>query len=130
MGARVDPTGRASPEIVGIALDGRNGTALVRDSEGGAFDRDPTFDRAVGPFQFLPSSWLIFGADGNDDADADPHNIYDASLAAAQLLCWASSALDTGPGLERGLYQYNRSQQYVAVVAGWVDTYDGLAIVS
>ncbi len=128
MGARLDPAGRSSPEIIGIALDGRNNTAVVADSEGGTLDRDSTFDHAVGPLQFLPTSWRVFGADGNGDGDADPHNIYDASLAAARLLCWASTGLETEVGLQRGLYQYNRSEQYVAVVEGWVETYDRIEL--
>ena len=48
-GARLEPDGELSRPITGIPLTGDNGTAAVADSEGGALDGDPAFDRAVGP---------------------------------------------------------------------------------
>ena len=51
--ARLDPNGDESKPILGIALDGSTGVALVADSDGGKYDGDPTLDRAVGPMQFI-----------------------------------------------------------------------------
>lgn len=31
----------------------------------------------MGPFQFIPSSWRIFGVDGNGGGFADPNNVFD-----------------------------------------------------
>ena len=42
---------------------------------------------AVGPMQFIPSTWAWAGRDGNGDGEKDPNNIYDAALAAGHYLC-------------------------------------------
>ena len=67
--------------------DRRGAFAVITDTDGGRFDGDPDFDRAVGPVQFIPSTWATLGRDGNDDGVADPNNIYDGALSAATLLC-------------------------------------------
>src|SRR4029453_9776632 len=76
-GAQLLENGYGTRPIRGIPLDGRPGVALIQDTDNGALDDDPTFDRAGGPMQFLPSSWPPVAADGNDDAMEDPDNIYD-----------------------------------------------------
>ncbi len=127
-GSSIAGDGRVTEQIIGIALDGSRGTASVRDSDGGYYDGDTVHDRAVGPMQFLPSSWLIFGDDGNRDRIADPHNIYDAALAAARLLCWNGYRLDTDEGLEAALFGYNRSTEYVEIVRRHIDGYTALEL--
>ena len=74
------------PAIIGPALDGVE-FASIPDSDGGRYDGDTTWDRAVGPMQFIPSSWAIFGEDADGDGFDDPNNMYDATLAAAEHLC-------------------------------------------
>jgi membrane-bound lytic murein transglycosylase B len=116
-GARLAADGRTSQPIVGIPLDGSNGTAVVGDTDGGELDGDATSDRAVGPMQFIPGSWRSLGRDGNGDGRADPSNIYDAALAAAGLLCRAGgSGLDTDGGLYRAALGYNNSTSYAGLV--------------
>jgi membrane-bound lytic murein transglycosylase B len=123
-GARLTATGQTSQPIVGIPLDGNNGTAVVADTDGGALDGDPTSDRAVGPMQFIPGSWRALGRDGNGDGRADPSNIYDAALAAASLLCRsAGSGLDTDGGLYRAALAYNNSASYAALVVRTANAY-------
>ena len=57
-GGRVDAAGTTRGMILGPRLDGSvAGTAVIRDTDGGALDLDPTYDRAVGPMQFLPGTW-------------------------------------------------------------------------
>lgn len=83
-GGRVDDDGATRGRIVGIRLDGTvPKTATIVDSDDGALDGDAEFDRAVGPMQFLPGTWAGYAADGDEDGVRDPHNVYDAALAAA-----------------------------------------------
>ena len=53
-GARLDDTLTAVPPIIGPTLDGTHGTARVADTDGGRYDHDPTYDRAVGPDAAAP----------------------------------------------------------------------------
>lgn len=120
----IDTQGTVRRKIIGPALDGGPGVSKIRDTDGGEWDGDATWDRAVGPMQFIPSSWRRFGQDGNGDGVADPHNIFDAALAAVAHLCGTTPAdlSDDGP-LDTALYGYNRSERYVAAVRQWIDVY-------
>ena len=100
-GAGIAVDGRVSPPILGIRLDGsRPGTARISDSDGGRFDGDRAFDRAVGPMQFLPGTWAIYGGDGTPTV-RNPQDLDDAALGAARYLCAGSGdfrpAPDGGP---------------------------------
>lgn len=117
---------RARP-IIGVPLDGSNGTARIIDSDGGRFDGDRVYDRAVGPMQFIPSSWRTMGRDGNDDGVADPHNIYDAVAAAVVHLCGTGPKdLSDRATLDAAIYGYNASRGYVTQVLAQIDRYDQL----
>jgi hypothetical protein len=96
----LDPAGTASPPIIGIPLDGGNSTAVITDTDGGRLDFDTRHDRAVGPMQFIPSTWARYAADGNGDGIADPQNLYDAAHAAATYLCTAGGDLTADAGWE------------------------------
>jgi len=65
-GNRLDAAGVAQPGIIGIPLDGSRGTARITDTDGGSLDRDTVYDRAVGPMQFIPSTWRVVGVDAGD----------------------------------------------------------------
>jgi membrane-bound lytic murein transglycosylase B len=114
-GTEVGPDGRTLEPILGIPLDGTR-SATIADTDGGALDDDPVWDRAVGPMQFIPSTWATAGRDGDGDGEADPHNMYDTALAAAGYLCRASGELDAEPGARVALMSYNRSTEYGDVV--------------
>jgi membrane-bound lytic murein transglycosylase B len=122
-GASLDPRGVASPAIVGIPLNGTNGTAVIRDTDGGALDFDTVYDRAVGPMQFIPSTWARWAADGNGDGVSSPHDLYDVALGAARYLCAAAPDLTVDDGLRRGYFSYNHSQAYVNKVLGFAHDY-------
>ena len=53
--------GVARPGIYGIALNGKNNTQRISDTDAGQYDDDTRFDRAVGPMQFIPSTWSVVG---------------------------------------------------------------------
>jgi membrane-bound lytic murein transglycosylase B len=126
-GATLRPDGRPTVRIVGIALTGDNGTALVPDTDGGAIDGDADLDRAVGPMQFIPSTWTAFRRDGNGDGVTDPQNIYDAALAAATYLCSSGRSLASNDNLRTAYLAYNRSSSYVADAFDNIATYRALA---
>lgn len=111
-GSKLTVDGDTTVHIIGIPLDGRPGTIAVADSDGGRLDDDPVWDRAVGPMQFLPGTWGRWAADGNADEKADPHNIYDAALAAGRYLCFSRGDLDTDAKIRTALLAYNRSNAY------------------
>lgn len=120
--------GQVSPPIIGIALDGSNGTASVGDTDGGEYDGDPGTDRAVGPMQFIPSTWVRWAIDGNGDGEIDPQNMYDAAMAAAAYLCAKGPGLDTEEGIRRAAFSYNQSSEYVEIVLTRTLDYDAYAI--
>ncbi len=124
--SELDPAGTARPAIVGIALDGSRGTAVISDTDGGSYDGDAVSDRAVGPMQFIPSTWAPYAADGNGDGVTDPQNLYDAARAAADYLCTAGGDLRTDAGIQRAVYAYNHSAAYVATVLAFTQDYTGL----
>lgn len=104
-GAVLHTDGVSTPHIIGIPLNG-NGTARITDTDHGRLDGDLAFDRAVGPMQFIPSTWAGYGVDGNGDGAIDPFNLFDAAAAAAHYLCVAGGDLTTLAGQVRaGLQQ-------------------------
>ena len=121
-GAVLHADGVSSPRIIGIPLDG-HGTALIRDTDHGALDGDTVYDRAVGPMQFIPSTWMLYGTDANGDHKADPFNINDAALTAARYLCAAGGNLRTHDGQVAAVLAYNHSDQYLAQVLALADAY-------
>ena len=100
------PDGYGTRPIYGLPLDGRDGVALIRDTDGGKLDGDPNFDRAVGPMQFIPSTWAAYGLGGNI------HSPSDAIMGAANYL-HASGAPDD---YEAALFHYNPAKAYVRAI--------------
>ncbi|MFE7142744.1 lytic murein transglycosylase [Streptomyces sp. NPDC057644] len=121
-GGRVDANGTASPRILGPALNGQ-GFALIKDTDGGAYDGDAVHDRAVGPMQFIPSTWASWGQDANGDGRKDPNNIFDAALAAGRYLCANDRDLALSADLDQAVLSYNRSTEYLRTVRSWFSYY-------
>nr|WP_218902924.1 lytic murein transglycosylase [Streptomonospora nanhaiensis] len=121
-GGEIGPDGRTTEEIIGIPLDGSNNTRTIRDSDGGRLDRDTEWDRAVGPMQFIPTTWARWGADA-DGGGADPHDLDDAALAAARYLCADDRVLTTDSGWWEAILEYNESRDYGEDVLAAADRY-------
>ncbi|MFF4214066.1 lytic murein transglycosylase [Streptomyces sp. NPDC001796] len=117
-GGRVRADGTTVTPILGPRLTG-GPYAVVRDTDGGAYDGDPAYDRAVGPMQFIPSTWARWGADGNGDGRDDPNNVFDAALAAGRYLCAGGRDLSDPAQLDRAILGYNASQEYLRTVRAW-----------
>ncbi|MFJ9149037.1 lytic transglycosylase domain-containing protein [Streptomyces sp. NPDC102270] len=121
-GGRVDADGTTTSKILGPQLDG-NGFALIKDTDNGAYDGDSAYDSAVGPMQFIPSTWAWAGRDGNGDGVKDPNNVYDAALAAGHYLCRNGWDLSTDGDLNKAILSYNKSQAYLNTVRSWLEYY-------
>lgn len=121
-GGQVDANGTTPTPILGPALNGQ-GFALIQDTDGGAYDGDAVHDRAVGPMQFIPSTWATWGQDANGDGRKDPNNIYDAALAAGRYLCAGGRNLAVAADLDRAVLSYNQSTEYLRTVRSWFAYY-------
>ncbi len=84
--------------------------AAIGEVESGFGQNDgPSSTGALGPMQFEPSTWALYGDGGNimDPADAIP--------AAARLL-----VANGAPGnLQQAVFAYNHSASYVQLVLSW-----------
>lgn len=125
MGGAVDGDGGTVQPILGPRLDGSSGTATIRDTDGGRYDGDGVWDRAVGPMQFIPSTWSGWGVDGNGDGVASPSNVFDAALAAGYYLCAGNASLENPDSLRSAVLSYNGSLHYLSVVLQWRNVYSG-----
>lgn len=121
-GGAVTADGTTRGRIAGPALNGV-GFALIRDSDGGSLDGDAVFDRAVGPMQFLPSTWRRWGADGNSDGVRNPNNVFDAALAAGHYLCAGNRDLAHDGDIDAAVLSYNYSDAYLRTVRQWFAFY-------
>ncbi|WP_198950358.1 lytic transglycosylase domain-containing protein, partial [Kineosporia sp. A_224] len=123
-GAGITADGKVSPPILGPRLDGSHaGWATIRDTDRGRYDGDPSFDRAVGPMQFIPGTWAAYARDADGNGTIDPQDLDDAALAAARYLCAGGGDLSTQQGRWNAVYRYNRSTSYVQLVLGLADSY-------
>jgi hypothetical protein len=73
----------------------------------------PSTAGALGPMQFLPTTWALWGIDGFGETGSpnvlDP---YDAVPSAARLLC-ADGAAAGGQPLRNAIFDYNHANWYV-----------------
>lgn len=87
---------------------------------------------AIGPAQFMPSTWATWGKDHDGDGTADPNSIGDAVISQAHFMCalhhdvsaipgdpieLTLAAYNAGPGavlLHRGIPPYAETQNYIA----------------
>jgi hypothetical protein len=81
---------------------------------------------AVGPMQFLPSTFAEYGVDGDGDGVADIHNAADAIYSAARYLClWGAGR--GGQALYDSIWAYNHADWYVRLVVNYANAYTAAA---
>lgn len=122
-GATIAANGDVRPPIRGVQLDGTLGNMQILDTDNGLLDGDPRLDRAMGPMQFIPETWRLYGVDANNDGVISPDNFDDAALSAAGYLCWRGKDLSTPRGWMEALRAYNLSNQYARSVRDWATAY-------
>jgi membrane-bound lytic murein transglycosylase B len=122
-GNTLNDKGFSVPGIFGPTLDGKNGTQAIMDTDGGQLDGDPVYDRAVGPMQFIPSTWSSVKVDADGDGQRNPQDINDASLASGVYLCSGNDDLGTRAGQQAAVFRYNHSQAYVDLVLRIMEAY-------
>ena len=77
---------------------------------------------AVGPMQFLPSTFAEYGVDGDGDGVADIHDPADAIYSAARYLClWGAGR--GGQALYDAIWAYNHADWYVRLVIQYANAY-------
>jgi Transglycosylase SLT domain len=83
----------------------------------------PSTAGALGPMQFMPSTWAVWGIDGfGQTGPPDIMNPYDAVPSAARMLC-ADGAASGGSGLSAAIFDYNHATWYVNEVLGLAAEY-------
>lgn len=122
-GAVLHADGISTPPIIGPALDGVHWDYIPAPANGLALDGDAKYAHALGPMQFIPSTWGVYGTDANGDGKADIFNMNDAALSAARYLCAAGGNLRSHAGQVRAVLAYNHSDQYLAQVLALADAY-------
>ena len=87
--------------------------AIGQIESGDGQNEGPSTAGALGPMQFLPSTWQTWGTDGFGDTGApNIMNPYDAVPSAARLLC-ADGAAGGGQALRNAIFDYNHAGWYV-----------------
>jgi hypothetical protein len=127
-GVMLRDDGYPTKPIRGIPLDGRPNVAEIRDTDRGRLDGDTRYDRAVGPMQFIPSTWKSVGVDGNGDGRRDPNNLFDAAYGAARYLCDGDADLRNVDDRAEAVRLYNNADEYVRVVLNLADMYETGAV--
>ena len=123
--------GTVTPPIFGLPLDGQGGRQMIRDTDQGVLDKDATYDRAIGPMQFIPTTWNELAVGNAVDADgngvSDPNDIDDAALAAALYLCKGGRDMSRPDKWWEGILSYNAVRPYAQEVFTTANQYGQLS---
>jgi hypothetical protein len=121
--ATVAADGKVLPPIIGLPLDGLGGRKAIPDTDGGRLDLDRTWDHAVGPMQFIPSTWAKYGTDADGDGIADINDLNDVALSAARYLCAGNRNLSQAGDWWAAILSYNAVQTYAQDVYNAANDY-------
>jgi membrane-bound lytic murein transglycosylase B len=116
--------GHSSTPILGPALDGSGAFAAIPASPTSAqWHGDAQWDHAVGPLQFIPSTWSRWSSDADGDGVGDPNDLDDAAYAAGRYLCADGHDLGSGAGWGQAIFSYNHSAEYIDSVFSAASAY-------
>jgi transglycosylase-like protein with SLT domain len=98
--------------------------ASIGEIESGDGANDgPSSAGALGPMQFMPGTWAIWGTDGfGQKGSPDIMNPLDAVPSAARLLC-GDGATTGAKGLSQAIFDYNHAVWYVVEVLELANEY-------
>jgi hypothetical protein len=97
--------------------------AIGQIESGDGTNNGPSPAGALGPMQFLPSTWAVWGLDGfGQTGPPDIMNPYDAVPSAARMLC-ADGAAAGGSALSSAIFAYNHADWYVNQVLALAQQY-------
>jgi len=87
--------------------------AIGQIESGDGANEGPSSAGALGPMQFLPSTWAVWGIDAfGQTGSPDIMDPYDAVPSAARMLC-ADGAAAGGASLRAAIFDYNHADWYV-----------------
>lgn len=130
---QIGADGEITPPIYGPLLDGTgaggNTTPVINTTTAELqLDAGSHFARALGLFQFMPTTWLTTAVNARGTTAApDPDNAFDAALTAAVYLCGNGRDLTQPTQLAAAILAYNQSDAYVQQVEAAIAQYDALA---
>jgi hypothetical protein len=88
--------------------------AIGQIESGDGANVGPSSAGALGPMQFLPSTWAVWGTSGfGRTGPPDIMNPYDAVPSAARMLCADGGSQGTLAGLRAAVFAYNHADWYV-----------------
>jgi len=98
--------------------------AAIGEIESGDGANDgPSTAGALGPMQFMPATWSVWGTDGFGQRGApDITNPLDAVPSAARMLCADGAAQGSAP-LSAAIFDFNHATWYVSEVLALAGEY-------
>jgi membrane-bound lytic murein transglycosylase B len=114
---------QAAAQAYDLGPAGPSILAAINEIESGfGQNLGPSSAGAVGWMQFMPSTWAMYGVDGNGDGAKDPNEPHDAIFAAARYLRAAGMPEDP----EGAVFAYNHADWYVAEVMARAACFSGI----
>lgn len=115
-----EESGEATRWIFGPPLDGTSGTQRVPVGEWlGWWGLAGPWEQAVGPMQFRAPTFARWAVDADRDGEANPHDLDDAAVTAANFLCQGQEGSITDE--RAAVLRYNNSAAYADEVVALAD---------